>query len=560
MRRIFSLLLCLLLLTTAVSAAGSVSRLESSTTISANGTCQVTLVVQFSLDSVPETLRYPLPAAARDITLNGSSAKTSQDSLNRWVDLKGIISAAGSHTFTIHYTLPDTISAQKNGSLLLQLELLSGFDYSIEAMSFTVTLPGEVTEKPNFSSTYHPASVELLMEYSMENGVISGSFKEELKDHENLTMTLTVPENVFPQSISKRWSISTDDLAMYALALLAALYWLLRLRCTIPRRQRRTQSPDGITAGEAGCCLIGQGVDLNAMVLSWAQMGYLSLELSRNHRLRLHKRMDMGNERSEFEMRCFKTLFGKRNSVDAGGEHYARLARKAAKTLPKSYNYYHLRSGNPNFLRCLGAGIGIFAGFSLASAYATDSVWQVFLCLILIPLGTVTCWKIQQVPRCLHLRQRNILLPAGLLSVLWYCLSLWAGEPNVALFLITAQLLIGFAATYGGQRTELGKQSMHQVLGLRRYLRKVNTQELQQLLQTNPDYFFTMAPWALALGVDKHFAKAFGNRSIPPCPYLSGNATGAAMTARQWNALLRQAMDILDERQKPSVLQRLRRK
>lgn len=560
MRRIFALLLCLLLLTTAVSAAGSVSKLDSSTTISANGTCQVTLVVQLLLDSVPETLRYPLPAAARDITLNGSSARTSQDSLNRWVDLRSVITTAGSHTFTIHYTLPDTVTEQANGSLRLQLQLLSGFDYPIDAMSFTVTLPGEVTEKPDFSSTYHPASVESLMNYTMENGVISGSFKEGLKDHENLTMTLTVPESVFPQTIVKRWSMSTDDIVMYALAIIAALYWLLRLRCVIPRRVRRTQPPEGITAGEAGCGLIGAGVDLNTMVLSWAQMGYLSLELDRNRRLRLHKRMDMGNERSEFEVHCFKTLFGKRTSVDAGGEHYARLGRKATRTVANAGSFFHRRSGNPNVLRCLGAGIGACAGISLSTAFATDTVWQVVLGLLLVPLGAVTCWQLQIAPRALHLRRREPVTPMLGLTGLWLVLSIWAGEGNVAAFVLTMQLLIGLAGSYGGRRTEPGKQTMSQVLGLRRYLRKIDPQQIQQMLQSDPDYFFTMAPWAVALGIGKRFARSFGDRKISACPYLSGRATANAVTARQWNELLRQVMDIMDERQKPALLQKHRRK
>lgn len=558
MRRIFSFLLCLLLLTTAVSAAGSVSNLESNTTVSANGTCQVTLVIQLSLDSVPETLRYPLPAAARDIKLNGSSAKTFKDTLNRWVDLSGVITTAGSHTFTIHYTLPDAVTAQKNDTLLLELELLSGFSYPINAMSFTITLPGEVTEKPDFSSTYHPASVEILMDYTMENGVISGTFKEGLKDHENLTMTLTVPDSVFPQPIVKRWSMSTDDVAMYALAIFAALYWLVRLRCPIPRRVRRTQPPEGITAGELGCCLIGQGVDFNTMILSWAQMGYLSLELERNH-LRLHKRMDMGNERSEFEVRCFKTLFGGRRTVDGSGEYYARLGRKAARTIPQAGNYFRRHSGNPNLFRCLGAGIGICAGISLSTAFATDTAWRVILSLVLIPLGAVTCWHLQTVPRYLHLRHKNSLPAAIALTVIWFLLSIWAGEVNVAVFAILSQLLIGLAGAYGGRRTELDKQSMSQVLGLRRYLRKVNAQELQQLLQADPDYYFTMAPWAIALGVDRRFAKAFGERKIPPCPYLTVKSS-QSMTARQWNTQLRQTMAILDERQKPALLQKIHSK
>lgn len=559
MRRIWIFFLCALLLTTAVSAAGYVTKLDSAAIVSEDGSCQITLVVQLTLDSAPSDLHFPLPTNARDITLNGSSAKTSKSDQLRWVELGSVITSAGSHTFTLHYTLPDCVSVQEDDTMLLELELLSGFDYPIDFMDFTVTLPGAVDDIPTFSSTYHPASVDTMMTYTVENGVISGSFTEGLKDHESLTMTMRVPATLFPRLVIRRWSISTDDLAMYALAVLALLYWLIFLRSGIPQHTRCTQPPEGLTAGEIGCCLTGQGVDFTAMVLSWAQMGYLSIDLDRNRRLRLRKRMDMGNERSDFEVRCFRTLFGGRRIVDGSSEHYARLGRKAALTIPRAGNYFRRSSGNPYLFRCIGASIGIFSGISFASAFASDTVWQVIFGLLLAPLGVLTCWKIQSAARCLHLRHRHGFFPALLLGTVWVVLSVLAHEVNVAVFMIVIQLLVGLAGAYGGRRTELGKQSMSQILGLRRYLRRADSTQMQQLLLTNPDYYFSMVPYAIAMGVDKSFARAFGSQKLPACPYLTIRS-GEGLTARQWNDLLRQAVSILDERQKPALLQRIRRK
>lgn len=556
MRRVFLAILCLLLLTTAVSAAGSVTEMQSNAALAADGTCQISLFIQLTVDSRDDDLRFPLPGNAKDISLNGAAAKTSRADSLRWVDLSSVVYGPGNYSLTLHYSLPDLVTEVEKNGLMLTLPLLSGFSYPIEGMEFSITLPGMPEEMPKFSSTYHPESMESYLEYTVDGPVISGYFLQGLKDHETLTMTLPVTERLFPQNMVKRWSLSYDDLIQYALLLLAAIYWLIFLRCPLPHRLRRVQAPDGITAGELGCVLCGVGVDFPMMVLSWAQMGYLTIELGRNRRVILHKTMDMGNERSEFEVRCFKTLFGKRDRVDGSGEHFARLGRKSGKTIPGAWHYFKKSSGNPLIFRCIAAGIGAAAGYSLAVAFATDTVWQVILAILLVPLGAVLSWLIQTGVRGIQLRHRLDLLIGAGCCLLWVILGNWSGEGAVTIFVIVSQFLAGFAAIHGSRRTETGLQARNEILGLRKYLKSITTEELRRILEHNPDYYFTMAPYAMALGVDRAFARQFGENQLSACPYLQISG-GATLTAWQWNERLRQVVRILDERQRKLFWEKL---
>ena len=555
MRRIFLAILCLLLLTTAVSAAGTVTELQSNAVIASNGTCQIHMVLQLSVDSNDGDLRFPLPGNSKDITLNGTAAKTSRADSLRWVDLSSVVYGPGSYSITLHYSLPDMVRREDTG-LVLKLPLLSGFSYPVDNMKFSITLPGTTENIPSFTSTYHPESMESYLEYTVDGSVISGYFLQGLKDHETLTMTLPVDSKLFPQGIAKRWSLSYDDLIQYALVLLAAAYWLIFLRCKLPRRQRRVQAPDGITAGELGCVLGGLGTDFSTMVLSWAQMGYLTIETDRHRRVLLRKTMDMGNERSEFEVRSFKTLFGKRDRVDGSSEHFARLARKAGKTIPSAWHYFKKNSGNPMIFRFIAAGIGAVAGYSLAIAFASDTVWQVLLAIALVPFGAVTAWLIQAGVRGIQLRHRLDLYMGIGSCVVWVILGNWAGETAVAMLVILSQALAGAAAFHGGRRTEEGLQGRNEVLGLRKYLKTINAEELRRILEHNPDYYFDMAPYAIALGVDKAFARQFGEQPLSSCPYLEGNG-GVSLSARQWNDRLRQVVQVLDERQRKLFWEKL---
>ena len=556
MRRIIIGLLCCLLLVTGVSAAGTVSQLQTGTIVASDGTCQVTVTLQLRLDTVPASLMYPLPGNAKDISLNGGIARTQLADNLRYVNLSGGVQAPGTYTFSIHYSLPDAIKADKKGQLLLTLDLLSGFDYPISAMDFSITLPGEPEAAPTFLSTYHQEGVDSLIDLQILGNTISGTFTQGLNDHESLTMTLAVSEALFPQPISKRWSLSTDDIAMYIFAMAAIGYWFLTLRSLPVRRIRRTSEPEGLTAGELGCCLTGQGIDLTMLVVCWAQMGYLLIQLDDNGRVLLHKRMDMGNERSDYENRFFRSLFGKRRTVDGTGYHYARLCYKAARHTPGLGRYFLKRSGNPNIFRVLSAGVGIFGGISLASAMATDTIWQILLGILLSICAAVASWQIQSAAGVVHLRQKQRLYAALACSVVWLTLGIWADEWGVAVFALICQWLAGLAAAYGGRRSELGRQSMAEILGLRRHLRSVSKDELRRILSTNPDYYYNLAPYAMALGVDRAFARQMGNLQLPECTYLTTGMDGH-LTAREWNQLLRDTVAALDERQKNRLLEKI---
>ena len=543
MRRILIAILCLFLLTTAVSAAGSVSNLQSNTTIDSDGTCEVTLTMQLSVDGADDALLFPIPGNAKDISLNGELVEAKWSNGKRWVDLSSAVYGAGSHSVTIHYSLPDLVTEEKSG-LVLTLPLLSGFSYPVDEMKFSVTFPGEIEEKPTFASTYHPETVESFMEYTVEGSVISGRMLQDLKDYETLTMTL-----LFPQNMAKRWSLSNDDLLQYALTLLAVTYWLIFLRCMTPSRIRTVQAPDGITAGELGCHLAGQGTDFPAMMLSWAQMGYLTIQVERSGRVLLHKDMDMGNERSEFEMRCFKKLFGKRLTVDAGGQHVAGLGRKSSKTIPSAWHYFKKSSGNPVIFRVMAALIGAVAGSSLAAGFVTDTVWVVLLSILLVPFGAISAWLIQSGVQGAQLRHRSNLVAGIICCLLWGILGSLAGELTVAIYVIITQLLAGLGVTYGGRRTEAGLQVRDEILGLRKYLKTIPKEDVQRILEYNPDYYFTMAPYAVALGVDKAFARPFRDVRLSPCPYVMVDGK-EPRDADQWNEQIRQILQVMDTRQR----------
>lgn len=560
MRRALGLLVCFILivsLAVPTSAAPGVTGGNFNAAVSSEGSCQVTLDLQIHLDGGEGELVFPIPGNARGITLNGNSARTNRsgDVIN--VKLGQVLgNMAGDFTLRLQYTIPDAVTYGEENKYLLTLPMLSGFNYPIRNLKFTVQLPGEFTARPDFISGYYQQTIESSIDYTGTSTSLSGTVNAELKDREMLTMTLVVPGDLFPNTHSTIWAPGPVEAIMAVFAGLALLYWIFFLRCAPYLVHRVTVPPEGYNAGELSGILNGIGGDLTMMVFSWARLGYILIQYTDTGRVILHKRMEMGNERDAQEMRLFKSLFGKRRYVDGTGYHYAQLFRKAASIKGSSRHLFHHSTGNPRIFRLLCGAVGFFGGISLGRAMVGDAILGVLVIGLLAIFGGVSGWIMQDWVKGLHLRDRFARRLGFALAVVWLLLGFAAGIPAVALIAAGTQLLGGLAFAYGGRRNPVGRQTVSQLLGLRRYLKRLSPKEAQTLVRRDPDYFFAMLPYAMALGVEKSFAKSFRGKQFSPCSYLT---TGVyhKMTAAEWAQVATEVANALDAQQKRLFLEKL---
>ena len=264
-------------------------------------------------------------------------------------------------------------------------------------------------------------------------------------------------------------------------------------------------------------------------------------------RVFLHKRMDMGNERSAFENHYFRNLFRKRPTVDGTGYRYAQLYRKAAAEVPNARGDFLASSGNPKLLCWLCIAVGAVSAAALGGALTDSFVLRILLTVLFAVLGAAASWTIHRGCKCFHLRNKQPLYVALGCVGGWLVMSLIAGQWQITLLGICVQILGGLANAYGGRRSELGRQTASEILGFRHYLKTVTREELQRILKVNPDYYYEMAPYALALGVLRPFAANFGSRKLDSCPYLVTKLSGKH-TAEEWGAALADTADMIDER------------
>lgn len=555
MRRILALLICIFLFALPVSAANSAVSVSTTAVVSDNGACQVTIEADIQLDDPARDLKFPLGTDIDSVTLNGTPAPLTQSGGITSVSLNHLDGKMGLYSCTITYSVNSVVTTDENGKQVVSVPLLYGFPYPVSQMSFRIAMPSEFDTVPAFHSGYHGQDIERQMTATVEGNVIAGRVEQELKDSETLFMTLAAPDGMFPASRTFGGSLSFDTTAMLACAGLAMVLWLLTMR-SLPRiAPRRATVPEGIGVGQVGCYLIRKAADLPAMVLQWAQLGYLIIHLDDNGRVFLHKKMDMGNERSAFELRCFRDLFGRKQMMDVSGYRFQKVCEKCAGMSRRSTNGYRFPSGSTRLFRLISCLLGFFAGIAMGDTISTDHNWRLVLMGAMGLSGFVLCWLIQDGMTCLFLRSKAPLKLGSAAAAAILAAGAFCGCTGYALGAVSWNLLAGLMAAYSGLRTENGMRIRSEILGLRRHMKKAGSSELRRILASNRNYYFELAPYALILGLDRQFAQKFGDARLPACTWL---VTGIdSRTAPEWHTQLREVYAAMIRDRKPTLAERI---
>lgn len=535
-------------------ADSAATRVDIQCSVNSQGDATVTMGVMLRMEEARSNLSFPLPAGAKNITVNGSGASAARLGNAMEVDISRFTrDYIGDASIQFGYTLPEAVAVTKINDgkdrvLMLTLPLLNSFELPIENFSFTITLPnGELTKSPEFTSIYRQTSLASDLEVRMLGSQIIGSSLKSLNDHDGVTMTLIVPNDMFPTVSTYIREGNPELVPLLISAGVALLYWILFLSCLPLKSIRTTTPPEGTTAGELGCRLTMAGADLTGMVFTWAQLGYILIQVDDRRRVILHKRMDMGNERGPFENKVFSQLFAGRQAVDATGYGYADLVRKIGTQHPDERSLYKGSMGNVKLFRGLCCVCQAIAGVNAAMNLTDIFALQIILSIFFGGLGLYTSWGIQGIAFRTHLRGKVPVYWGLFYLLVWLIIGLISGFVWIPFCTALGQWLFGYLAAYGGRRSDVGVREAGIVLGLRKYLKHLPRYDVNRLLDNDPDYFFNLAPYALALGVIKPFGDAFCRRKIDQCPYLITTVQGKR-TAEDWAKLLALTADMMDEK------------
>ena len=409
------------------------------------------------------------------------------------------------------------------------------WDAPIAAGAFTVTLPKSFdTQKVEFTGGRYGGVDTGLVDWSVSGNTISGQLTRSLSPGEGITLRVNLPDGYF---VGVRTDLGLVVL-LYAITLAAGAAGIF-LWFKLGRDEKLVPTvefypPEGLTSADVGYIIDGysDNEDLISLIIYWASKGYLKIEET-DPGFVLYKLQELPMDAKSYENILFQGLFHSRDSVsDKELEEKFHSTLESAKTQLKDYfqssKSRRIFTGSSLVARGLASLIAIvpIAALALLGSYikVVSELWFVpvalfavlFLISLILMMVTYDRWNSQSSGKRLGLFGGScVLCGVSLLFLMCYGVYI-VSMPAATLLCIGASVLLALLAVVMKKHTPQGQAWTEKILGLREFIETAELDRINTLVEENPEYFYSVLPFAYVLGLTDKWAKQFESIAVPP--------------------------------------------
>ena len=435
----------------------------------------------------------------------------------------------GPQSYEIEYTM-SIYDDKDTTSDMMYIDLLpTDWETAIASTSINVTLPKDIdaSKLQITASAYGQQTVNKNVSYSYNEATrtihISG---HDLPKGTGITAYCPLPEGYWYNQKSNDWTKPWSVIVLLFPALLAALLWLKFGR---DRRFVETvefHPPEGMTPAEAGY-IMDDAVDkkdLISMIVYYADKGYLSMEEYEDGKFSLTKLQDIDPSQPSFSTTLFNALFKNGDTVKLDeldedfGASFAASKELLSERFKEENSIFELGS-NVSFIvsYLLFAGANWLHG-KLLSIYARDDFYSLISFITVIALLVATALLYNYVNKKYTERNKGLCAVGLLLAatgVGFMAKTTYSVYSSIifALFYVAVAVIAICSLAFMARRTEKNAQVMGKLVGFRNFIEKAELDRIKMLAEENPNYFFSILPYAYVFGLTDTWIKKF--ESIP---------------------------------------------
>lgn len=449
----------------------------------------------------------------------------------------------GLQKYVIKYTYDIGTDPVKNADEFYYNLIGTEWDTSISNISFSITMPKEFDASSlGFSSGRYGYTDNDSVSYSVNGNTISGIYADTLPAGNGLTVRLTLPDSYFVGARDNK----TDYYIIIGICLfivfIAFVLWLLFGRDKPVIETVEFYPPEGYNSAELAFLYKGETDDkaIVSLLIYLASKGYLRIEETENKALfastkdfTIYKLKEYDGT-NEIEKLFFNGLFRTRSAVtssDLTNRFYITVNR-IKKLLNKKENKTKIFDRKSLRLKKLiiPMMLIIFVLITAKSFYDAGMLSELPIALIFPGIGFSLMISI--LTSCSPISTKIFIVIWGLLfggmPTFLIILPVIFSNPISAITYFIGILCIIVLYVFRKiilKRTPFGSEISGKIKGFKRFLETAEKDQLEAMVEKEPEYFYNILPYTYALGVSDKWVEQFENIAVePPTWYYSNSA------------------------------------
>lgn len=295
--------------------------------------------------------------------------------------------------------------------------------------------------------------------------------------------------------------------------------------------------------------------DVTSMIFYWASKGYIKINFENKYNptfIRITK--ELPSNCSNYERTLYEGLFCNGESVTSNSlanKYYKWIDR--AKSEINAQTKGKLYKSWTNWLAlALAVVAGLFMGaVPLILAFSQISSTFLYLGGFLAIVPAVLINLISQT--VLTLKYKN---KPSTYRLMWVAVAVFCGVFALAYLIIPsaiigtwAKLLLAFismgiaaASSLVVSRTKNYNEQLGEILGFKEFIKLAEKDQLEKMLEDNPQFYYSVLPYAQVLGVSDVWTEKFKNITVEPPQWMTGNVIGDVFVLHTFNTMLNRSM------------------
>lgn len=417
------------------------------------------------------------------------------------------------------------------------------WDTSISNISFSITMPKEFDASSlGFSSGRYGYTDNNSVSYSVNGNTISGIYTDTLPAGNGLTIRLTLPDNYFVGARDNK----TDYYIIIGICLfivfIAFVLWLLFGRDKPVIETVEFYPPGGYNSAELAFLYKGETDDkaIVSLLIYLASKGYLKIEEIENKALFastkdfiIYKLKEYDGT-NEIEKLFFNGLFRTRSAVTSSDltNRFYITVNHIKKLLNKKENKTKIFDKKSLSLKKLiiPMMLIIFVLITAKSFYDAGMLSELPVALIFPGIGFSLMISILTSSGPISTKIFIViwgLLFGGIPTFLIILPVIFSNSISAITYLIgiLCIILLYVFRKIILKRTPFGSEILGKIKGFKRFLETAEKDQLEAMVEKEPEYFYNILPYTYALGVSDKWVEQFENIAVePPSWYYSSTA------------------------------------